>query len=303
MRKFAFVVPLVFAAVLASLVSSFSPLARRHPPQPEGVPAIRVSPIVAVARPVAMNQSVGDSELRRIIEVVRPRFTMRRVPLSLLYHCLRVFGERGVLEVAVRRGDDETWMAGPRFIDILTNHNLFNDYVSFSLRELHARSAWGVRTASAADFSEASRRGSAHVGKFHDTMAKINLPSDYPLLLADNSRSDIASCVRDEAMRYHPDVEPEWVAQALCSYLASPSWRNRFRRQVDLDSVIVRLLDRPLGRGSCHGIHVLQALAWAVGVHRRSAFLSAETEARIVARLRRWQGTLSAYKMRKVAGR
>ena len=105
----------------------------------------------------------------------------------------------------------------------------------------------------------------------------------------------VGDALRCMAANLEYNQELEWAVVAAALYFPPQrSWRNKFDQVVDFDALCNRLCDRPFGKGSCMGTHVLYALAVLLMCDGQEPVLSPASRRRAVGRLSEAAELLSA---------
>jgi len=113
------------------------------------------------------------------------------------------------------------------------------------------------------------------------TCAALGMPSAR-ILRAGSESATIAEFVQSLRNDFHLDGEVEWAAIALACYAPTrQAWSNARGRSFDFRAIAESLLSRPFGRGSCAGIHVLEALTVMLRVDSVHGLFSVEVRERI----------------------
>jgi len=98
---------------------------------------------------------------------------------------------------------------------------------------------------------------------------------DGKLSVGDLVQGTIGDIVRGSVAYFDPEQELEWTVEALARYLAPQStWTNRFGHGYSLDELAERLVETPLGVGSCLGLHVPYALVCLYRIDQEHRILS-----------------------------
>jgi hypothetical protein len=287
------------ALALLSAIACWVSLPRR--PRDDNEPGRLGRPIPVRSAPIALTVyplqgwTCEEGDLVTVADVIRPYFQRNKVPVALVYHALRVWGPRAPfspVEVTVAPSDG---LSGEGlFLRTLTDQQAYQTYSMITLNRLLVPSPFGVQVVtSVIDLGWGQEWGSTHVGKYLQVMADLDMPSDTPLHLAEDRRAVLADVIQDEARRYHTTFEPEWIACALCRYLSTPRWQNRFGQWCSIDDLAGLLVDRPFGVGACNGTHVPYALATLLNVHQKTPLLSRVREAEVRHRLLEFSNQLS----------
>ncbi|SIO07638.1 hypothetical protein SAMN05444166_2326 [Singulisphaera sp. GP187] len=261
---------------------------------PDTIVRIRERPLQAIVYPFAFSRSITPAALERAMNVARPRFKLKRLPVPLVLHALRLWGSNTKCQVLTVDSNKPSWTDGPKLADILLNDKSFVGNSSYVMQHYLERSRWGIQVATDAELRESGARAASHVGKFHDTMARIGMSSSTRLYLHDGTTATLGDAIVDEAVRYHVDGEIEWSSQALFSYVSSSRWVDRYGQVVDKERIVLNLLDKDLGTGSCHGMHVPMALATALNIHGQMPFLSSSTVNLVRSRLQSYARLLES---------
>jgi hypothetical protein len=244
-----------------------------------------------------LEQAVGtEADLAAAADTVRPYFGRNKVPISLVYHALRVWGPRAPFGAEESHVLDGEGLCGDGlFLRILTNQAAYQAYSQFTLDRLLVPSPFGVQVVTAVDAGWGQEWGSTHVGKYLQVMADLGVPAATPLQLDGGRQASLTDVVWDEARRCHPAEEPEWLTCGLARYLAVPRWQNRFEQWLAFDDLADQLTLRPFGKGACLGTHVPNALATLLNAHTHRPLLAPDREAAVRRRLREYSRHLTKH--------
>ena len=224
---------------------------------------LRAAPLPVRAYPLAPADR-APSGLAAAVRAVDPGFGGERVPVSLVYHALRVWGPDvpfGRGRVAAGRPHDRLYFR------ILTDNRVYQVFSRVSLNALLVRSDEGIRVVTTMDGGWGQTWGSTHVGKYIQVMADLETPASVAIVLSDTDAGELGDVIRDEALRYDYSLEPEWICCGLARYLTVPRWQNRFGTEISFDGLAEHLAGRPFGYGACLGTHVPMALATLLGAN------------------------------------
>jgi len=236
---------------------------------------IRTNPIVPRVYPPNLREPIDHALLTSALDAVDTHFVSRRLPVPLIYHAVRMWGPTKGFSILRSIDSKPSWKRADRpLISVMLDDEQFTIYSSYGLKSLLRRSPYGVQVASYQAIDKADAGNASHVGKYHDTMAKLGVPSTTPLKLSDGSTATLADAIRDEAYRFRPEVEIEWISQALICYMSHPVWINRFDEQVSLNNIVSRVASRSVGTGDCDGTHIAHVLATALAVDREKPYLT-----------------------------
>ena len=251
-------------------------------PAPQSPPAVREEPLIPDVVPLGGRRGLDTRRLSEAIAALEPNFNLTRLPAPLVVHATRLWGagKRFTMPAPGGRG-----VVSAELISIMLDDDSYKKYTKYIQNSLIERSEFGVQVASDLDFDSIRSRASSHVGKYQDTLAKIGMPASTKLHLAGGEVAVLGDTVVDEAMRFHLDVQIEWSVQALASYLGQSRWTNRFGEVCSFDAAAIALLDRPLGSGTCNGIHTLHALATIYSLDDTAKLVSGGTKEKIRGRL------------------
>ncbi len=255
----------------------------RPEPASLGEPGALGSPIPVRPRPlpITIYPIEGWAPERRDLvvaaDVLRPYFRRNKVPVSLVYHAMRLWGPDvpfSPRDVPIEPSEGLTGEG--LFLRCLTDQRTYEANSKFTLDRLLVPSPFGVQVVtSVVDVGWGQEWGSTHIGKYLQVMSDVEAPSDTPLMLAGDRPARLADVVQDEARRYHPTQELEWVTCGLARYLAVPRWQNRFGQWISFDDLAEILVKRPFGQSACEGTHAPYALATLLNAHTTSPLLSA----------------------------
>jgi hypothetical protein len=230
-----------------------------------------------------------EEDLAAVADTVRPYFGRNKVPISLIYHALRVWGPKAPFGAeALHVPPDEGASDEGLFLRVLTNHADYQAYSQFTLDRLLVPSPFGIQVVTSADAGWGQQWGSTHVGKYLQVMADLGVAASTQVQLAGGQNASLAEVIQDEARRCHPTEEPEWLTCGLCRYLAVSRWQNRFAQWLGFDDLADQLVERPFGKGACLGTHVPNALATLLNAHTHVPVLSPARETAVRRRLREY---------------
>jgi len=217
-----------------------------------------------------------EHDLVAAAEALRPYFRRNKVPVPLVYHTLRLWGPRVPFSASEVPIDPREGLSGEGlFLRSLTDQVAYEEYTKFTLDRLLVPSPFGVQVVtSVVDVGWGQEWGSTHIGKYLQVMSDVDAPSDTPLMLAGNRPAKLSDVIQDEARRFHPTQELEWVTCGLARYLAVTHWQNRFGQDLSFDELADILVKRPFGLSACEGTHAPYALATLLNVHATSPLLS-----------------------------
>jgi hypothetical protein len=103
-----------------------------------------------------------------------------------------------------------------------------------------------------------------HVGQILSVLAELGVPQDTPIRTAHRD-AHLRDVLDDCAANFSLDVQSEWVLEALMLYRPDqPTWKNKFGHTFSYDGLLTRLMDSPIGKGSCQGTHTLYDCAIAL---------------------------------------
>jgi len=242
------------------------------------------------------HQTPGFQEqLRNAARSVRPHFRLRKIPIVLVYHALRVWGPKSPSISVDHRLDSQREMDTSWLYRTLTDQSYFEKYCRFTINSLLVPSPYGVRVVTTVDGDWGAEWGSSHVGKYLQVMADLGVSPNAKLRMRHNRTARLVDVIRDEALRYDYSEEPEWICCGLCRYLKLSQWRNRFGEDLSFEELARRLVVKPFGEGSCEGTHVPMALATLLNVNERSQLISSSMAEAIRARLKEFSRHLSTH--------
>ena len=219
---------------------------------------VRPTPLPITIYPIE-GWDPGGRDFEEAADVLRPYFRRNKVPVSLLYHTLRLWGPDVPFSARDVPIDPSEGLNGEGlFVRCLTDQKTYEAYTKFTLDRLLVPSPFGVQVVtSVVDVGWGQEWGSTHIGKYLQVMADVDMPSDAPIMLDGDRPARIADVIQDEARRYHPSQELEWVTCGLARYLAVTRWQNRFEQWISFDDLADTLIKRPFGQSACEGTHAL----------------------------------------------
>jgi hypothetical protein len=285
-------VVLMTLSPLLAILNTHPPAPGRTPLRTDGEPAATFMVLDEPRRidPVPVPGIITRQELDRVLTVVRPSFSPRRmvnkVPLSLILHSLRLWGQE-VEFPTDPEGLEPRWTLGSRrMIATLLDNQEFLKTSRVMSAGLLARSPHGIQVLSTANANFGALDTSTHFGKLLQVMAEIGMPSRQPVRTGDGYVATLREVAQDEAARVVAGSELDFVVCGLSRYARDGrAWKNRFGQRRSLDGLTQELLDRPTGVGSCGGVHQLHALTILLRVDAQRPILSAPVRDRIRARL------------------
>lgn len=245
-----------FAPGLESLVE-----VRNRLEQPDFQPfQVRSKPLVF--KPVPLSGTIEDSQIRRVLTTVEPRFNRREMmntlPMPAVIHALRLWGSQAKF---ARKLEGPTALSGQKMVAILLDHKTFVENCRLYGPGLLRQSEFGIEVITKDDFSFEYNSSATHFGELGAEFAEIGLPADYPANTLDGHVGTIGEIIKDDAARYVEGAELEWLASASCRFaINNRPWTNRFGQVRSFDSIARNLLERKPGTGSCGGTHVPYAL-------------------------------------------
>jgi hypothetical protein len=143
----------------------------------------------------------------------------------------------------------------------LIDDAIFEEVVSAFGKPLLVPSEFGVAVLTTKDPEWGREWASTHPGKFEQVMAELGVHSKQKLAMRAEGEFTLGDVLNDSARRIHRDVECEWSAVGLASYLDADCWQNRFGQWITFDDMAGWLLSCQFGEGACRGTHVPFATA------------------------------------------
>jgi len=236
---------------------------------------------------------VSEEHLQAAARTVLPPVNLKKYPLAVVYHALRLWGPEATLDDVEFLRSDLEGCFGRKMLEIMLDERAFRSLSAALIDHVLEPSEYGVFVRTTADPVWGREAASTHPGTYLQVCGESGVASARPLFVGGTTRFAVADVVRDEARRVHPDGELEWTVNGLGRYLEIRRWQNRFGEWVGFDRMAGRLLEEPWGRGPCLGTHVPYALAALVNLQRHSALMSAECSRRVIQRLKEIGALLS----------
>jgi hypothetical protein len=112
----------------------------------------------------------------------------------------------------------------------------------------------------------------AHVDKVLRVCGELGVPSD-TFIRTPTAEATMAEMVRGSVATFDSSQELEWTVEAFARYLADDRWTNRFGEEFTFDDAARSLLNKPMGSGSCLGMHVPYVAAILLQVQEQHRIL------------------------------
>jgi len=198
-----------------------------------------------------------------------PEFERDLVNPSCVLHALILNGLDSRISIAGRR-------APVLALAILTDANLGAEVLG---SPAVVRTRWGARF-TIDSTPEAQRANESHRDQALALLAVAGAPLSLRLDGVGGSAT-LRDILLDSLANFELDQhELEWTTIAYALYLTPRSaWSNRFGATHRLDDLVVKLMQKARGSGSCAGTHKLQTLATVLSAHDASGVLSPQTAA------------------------
>ncbi len=125
--------------------------------------------------------------------------------------------------------------------------------------------------------------GIFHTDAYLSILSECGVTPSTPVRLGNGDVDVLETIIRTSATDLADDQEFEWTLNALVRYFPpwTSEWRDRRGRNVSLDDLANKLLDRKQGVGTCYGLHVPYSLAVAYRVDKAHGILKESTRERI----------------------
>lgn len=259
---------------------------RRGPAsQVAGEARLRVRRLPVAIRPHGeLADVVPVDETRELLLTLIPCWN-QAAKLPLVLHAFRLWGPRAEFPPKVfTRPFDRPVFTGQMMEGVFSDSRRFQEVYPLDPPILYSY-ADGVVV------RRGSTLGGGDIGRlFHRdsvlrTFGELGYSSKTPLLavkaaadresLEDFQQATIEDLVHGSVAYFDPEQEIEWTVEALARYLApQQSWTNRFGATFSFDDLARKLVRRPLGRGSCRGLHVPYALICLYRINQQHGIVS-----------------------------
>lgn len=217
---------------------------------------------------------VGDEQLLRVLEKLKPRFRGAKPKINDVDHALRCWGVEATF-------DDPECLSGVEMRALLLDHRQFREawgpetrpFLIADTRGISIRTQEGVATASHVDHTLAS-------------LAEVGTPLDYPVITPQGEtrlRAVLEQSLHDFSLN---QVEYEWSTLAYALYLPpTQSWFSTEGQEVSFDRLAERIMRQRLAQGVCRGNHRLHALVTLLRIDDQVPILSQSGRGEVVAYL------------------
>lgn len=148
-------------------------------------------------------------------------------------------------------------------------------------------SPYGIRVVLAGTEDAVDYRAEAHYGQLLMILGEVGVSSSTSVTTASGRSGTVADIYADTLMRFSLSMELEFIGCAL-AYWHTPqrSWTNSLGDEYSFDDLILRLMENPLGKGSCGGCHVPYAIVVILQTDRQYPILSDPVRQKTVAWVR-----------------
>lgn len=195
---------------------------------------------------------VTDQQLAEVLNRVRP--PGKPANTNLFVHALRLWGDQAEF------GDYEG-PSGGQLRDYFLRDDVFRRWAGSETPPLFDARELGLAARSFDDEAAFQTSGSYHQDDLLATLAETGISLDTPLETRHGSAT-VADLLRQSLRDFHPErYEFEWTVISYARY-AFPltEWRNKYGQRIDVESLVDLLLDGPLTRGPCNGLHRMEAI-------------------------------------------
>ncbi|MCI0380420.1 MAG: hypothetical protein L0215_22780 [Gemmataceae bacterium] len=215
--------------------------------------------------------TISRQELYRALLFVQPQWRVSKT--SIILHALRLWGPEAQFDASVLPNPFYAGIpSGKRMLEVILD---MEEHVQAGVKPsaFLYRSEHGVRVWYGAMFGG----DVAHVDQFLKVTGELGLSSDQEIRLMDGSRATLGEVVHDSLALFSPKEELEFTAVAYSRWLPpNGEWVDRFGNRHSLDDICLALARKPLGEGTCSGIHVPYALVNLLRAHYLHPVLSKE---------------------------
>lgn len=154
-------------------------------------------------------------------------------------------------------------------------------------------SPYGIHAIQSGSYDAVEYRGETHYGKLTSLMGEVGLPLNTPVVTSSGHTGTLADVLQDTIMRFRWDRELEFVGCSFAYWLPpEKSWKNQFDDKFTFDELVLRLIDRPFGNGSCGGCHVPYTVVMILRVDEQHTILGSRVRQRAYSWLRQLSGIL-----------
>jgi hypothetical protein len=221
---------------------------------------------------------VSRTELARVVLFMQPRWKV--VKTNMLMHAFRLWGSKS--EFANNTLLNPFHSGSPSGRAMLRT---LLDESSFLDARIEPTIFFLTKTELGVDVRYDSEWGSgdvAHCDQFLKVLAEAGISADHSITWRDGANSVVSEIIRCSLANFRLQNEPDFTSVAYSLWLPPAyTWHDRFGERYSLDQLAISLLDRPLGDGSCCGIHALYALACLYRANTLYPVLPTEVSAKI----------------------
>ena len=240
--------PLLVIAALAVYRISLAIAGGSRPDQRITAPSLAPRRIAPTRNEPAV---VTDEQLWQVLDRVKP--TRDPVNTNNFVHALRLWG-------ASADFGDPRIPTGRQMRDYLLDDGVFQQFAGSQAPPLFTRGPAGVE-ARPYEISGAHRATSSyHLDDLLATLAETGVPLDTPMQLRDG-QAQVSELLDDSLRRFYLQrQEFEWSMICYIRYLfPTPEWRNKYGEKINLAGIVDDLVNHPLEKGPCDGLHRLEA--------------------------------------------
>ena len=245
--------------------------------QPEAKVALAIRRLPVAIPPHGELADVVPIEMTRDLLLTLLPCWAQAVKVDNLLHAFRLWGGQADFpeEVFVRPFEDRDVFSGQAMERIFMDSRRFQAVFPEAPPLLLSFADGALTRIGYSAVSGGNSGALIHRDNLLRAFAELGYTSDTPLLTtrgdvkavdgkvsyAEFARVTIRDLVWGSVAYFDPLQETDWTVEALARYLAPQrTWTNRFGQTFSFDDVARRLLSRPIGHGSCQGLHGLYAL-------------------------------------------
>ena len=220
---------------------------------------------------------VTDQQLFAVLDRVKPPAG----PLSTnkLIHALRLWG-------ADARFDDQEIPSGAAMRDYFLNDGQFRRRAGSDAPPLFTTTPRGIQVRAWEQDQPHRATASQHMDDLLATMAEIGTPLDTPLITR-HGATTVGALMQTAMRQYHLDRdEYEWSLISYARYMFPVrQWKNEYGQSIGVNALVEELIDHPLTRGKCNGIHRLEAMVVLYRADEQAQALSPRLRRRMLAHM------------------
>lgn len=228
---------------------------------------------------------VPEEPLRALLRKLPPCWPA--IKTSKVMHAFRLWGPNAIFpDDAFARPFSAPILSGRQLADYLLDNQTFGRLAPGS-SPLLLRTPDGVAVRTYADeYVGTFAGGLGHDDDLLAACGEVGLPAA-TAVVTESGEATVGDLVSHSISSFSIHQELEWTVEALARYLAPRSrWENRFGETFSFDQVTLELIARPLGKGSCLGTHVPNALVCLYRLAEDHPILSAHVKDRIAQHLK-----------------